>query len=53
MDVFSFANQIGDYPVLLEDLEIFHSESSQFGPSQAATNEQRQNRPITFASKVV
>src|ERR1019366_2138872 len=49
-DVFSFANQVSDYPVLLANLEIFCSESNQFGPSQAASNEQRQNRPITFAS---
>jgi hypothetical protein len=52
-DVFSFANQVSDYPVLLADLEIFCSESNQFGPSQAASNEQRQNRPITFASEAV
>src|ERR1019366_5953236 len=30
-DVFSFANQISDYPVLLANLEIFHSEPNQFG----------------------
>ena len=52
-DMFSFANQIGDYPVLLSNLEIFHSESNQFGSSQSASEEQRQNRPITFASDAV
>src|SRR5450756_2150548 len=52
-DVFSFANQVSDYPVLLANLEIFRFESNQFGTSQAASNEQRQNRPITFASETV
>ena len=32
-DVFSFADQISNYPVLLADLEIFGSESNQFGSS--------------------
>jgi len=50
-DMFSFANQVSNYPVLLADLEIFGSESNQFGPSQAASDEQRQHRPITFTSK--
>src|ERR1039457_2533478 len=52
-NVLSFANQVSDYPVLLADLEIFRSESHQFGPSQSASDEQRQNRPITFASEAV
>src|ERR1017187_1955372 len=52
-DVLPFANPVRDYPVLLTDLEIFRPESNQFGPSQAASNEQRQNRPVTFASKAV
>ena len=38
-DVFFFADQVGNYSVLLADLEIFGSESNQFGPSQAATDE--------------
>src|ERR1019366_2058569 len=48
-DVLSFANHVSNYAVLFADLEIFRSEPNQFGPSQAASNEQRQNRPITFA----
>src|SRR5207253_9774076 len=52
-DVLSFADQVRDYPALLTDLELFRSESNQFCPSQAASNEQRQNRPITLASKAV
>jgi hypothetical protein len=32
-DVLSFANQVSDYPMLLANLEIFHSESNQFSPS--------------------
>ena len=49
----SFANQVSDYPVLLADLEIFRSESNQFGPSQFASDEQRQNRLIAFVSEAV
>jgi DNA sulfur modification protein DndD len=37
--------------VALTDLEIFRSESNHFGSSQSASDEQRQNRPITFASE--
>lgn len=47
------ANQVSDYPMLLANLEIFHSESNQFSPSQAASDEQCQNRPITLASETV
>jgi len=52
-DVLSFANQVSDHPMLLANLEIFHSESNQFSPSQAASDQQRQNRPITLASETV
>ncbi len=52
-DVLSFANQVSDYPALLANLKILRSESNEFGPSQAAPNQQRKNRPITFASEVV
>jgi len=52
-DVLSFANQVGDHPVLLLDLEISRFESNQFGPSQSASDEQRQDRPVTFASETV
>src|ERR1039458_5592982 len=48
-DVLPFADHVSNYAVLFADLEIFRSEPNQFGPSQAASNEQRQNRPITFA----
>jgi len=34
-------------------LAAFHSESNQFSPSQTASDEQRQNRPITLASETV
>jgi hypothetical protein len=50
--VFSFANQVSDYAVLLTDLEIFRFESNQFGPSKATSNEECQNRTITFASRL-
>src|SRR5260370_12183619 len=52
-NVLSFANQIGDHPVLLADLKIFHPESYQFGASQATANEQRESRSITFASEAI
>jgi hypothetical protein len=52
-DVFSFADQVGNHRVLLANLEIFRSESNQFCPPQATSDEQRQNRPITFASEAV
>ncbi len=51
--MFPFANQIGDHTVFFADLEIFRSESDQFSPTQAASDEKRQNRPITFASEAV
>ena len=38
--------------MLLADLEIFRGEANQFGPPQAARNEQRENCPITVASEV-
>ena len=49
----SLTNQVGDHPVLLAELKIFQSESYQFSASQAASNEQGKNRPITFASEVI
>src|SRR5258708_18275738 len=52
-NVLSFANQVGDHPVLLADLQIFHPESYQFGASQATANEQRESRAITFASEAI
>ena len=52
-DVLSLANQVSDYPALLANLEILRSQSNQFRPSQAAANQQRKNRPITFASDMV
>jgi hypothetical protein len=36
--------------VFLADLKIFQSESDQVGASQTASNEQREDRPTTFAS---
>ena len=52
-DVLAFANQVSNYPMLLANLEIFPSESNQFSPSQTASDEQHQNRPITLASETV
>jgi hypothetical protein len=51
--VLSLANQVGDHPVRLADLKIFQSESNQFGASQAASNQQCQNRSITLPSQAV
>jgi hypothetical protein len=47
--VLPFADQVSNHAVLFADLEIFRSEPNQFRPSQAAANEQGQNRAITFA----
>src|SRR5260370_26591592 len=52
-DVLSLANQVGDHPMLLPDLKIFQAESYQFAAPQAASNEQRHNRSITFASQAI
>jgi hypothetical protein len=35
-DVLSFADQVGNHPMFLADLEIFRSESHQFGTWQSA-----------------
>jgi hypothetical protein len=51
--VLFFTNKVGDHPLLLADLKVFWSESYQFGASQAAPNEQRQNRSITFAPQAI
>src|SRR5258708_3205975 len=50
-NVLSFANQVGYHAALLANLKVFRSESNKFGPSQSASDEQRQDRPITFASE--
>jgi hypothetical protein len=52
-DVLSFANKVGDHPMFLAHLKISHPESHQFGASEAASNEQRQNRSITFAPQTI
>ena len=39
--------------MFLADLKIFQSESDQFGASQAASHEHREDRPITFASQAI
>src|SRR6267143_2160024 len=52
-NVLSLSNQVGDHPVLLADLKIFHSESYQFAASQATPNEQGESRSITFASEAI
>ena len=50
-NVLSFANQVSNHAALLADLKVFRFESNKFGPSQSASDEQRQDRPITFASE--
>jgi hypothetical protein len=39
--------------VLFTELKIFQSEPNQLGASQAASNQQRQNRSITLVSQAV
>src|SRR5260370_2636324 len=50
-NVLSLANQVGDHPVLLADLKIFHSESYQFGPPHPTPNQQRETRSLTSPSQ--
>jgi hypothetical protein len=52
-DMLSFADQVRNDAVFFADLEIFHFERDQLGPSQAASNHNRQNRPVTFTSEVI
>ena len=52
-DMLSFADQIRNDAVLLPDLEIFDFEPDQFGPPQAASNQNRQNRPVTFTPEAL
>jgi hypothetical protein len=49
--VLSLPNQVSNHAALLANLKVFRSESNHFGSSQSTSDEQRQNRPITFASK--
>jgi hypothetical protein len=49
----SFADQIRNDAVLVPDLEIFHLQPDQFGPPQSASDQDRQNRPVSFISEVV
>ena len=49
----SFADQVGHNPVLLPDLEILRFEPDQLGASQAASNQNRKNRTVTFGSKAL
>src|SRR6202023_619537 len=48
---FPFANQVSNHAALLADLKVFRFESNKCGPSQSASDQQRQDRPITFASE--
>src|SRR6266481_1550306 len=50
-NVLSFANQVSNHAALLTDLKVFRFESNKFGSSQSASDEQRQDRPITFVSE--
>jgi hypothetical protein len=50
-NVLSFANQVSNHAALLADFKVFRFESNKFGPSQSASDEQRQDRPITLASE--
>src|SRR5262250_3135116 len=52
-DMLSFPHQVGDHPVLLTHLKIFHSESHQFSTSQSAPDEKRENRSVTLSAEAV
>src|SRR6266567_3843208 len=52
-DALSLANQVSNNAMLFAELKISRSKSHQFRASQSASNQQCQNRPITFASEAV
>jgi hypothetical protein len=49
----SFADQVCDDPVVLPDLKILRLERDQLGASQAASNQDRKNRTVTFGSEAL
>ncbi len=52
-DMFSLADQICDDAVFLPNLEVLQLEADQLGPPQAASDQNRQDRPVSFTSEVV
>jgi hypothetical protein len=51
--VLSLANEVSNHAMLFAELKISRSESHQFRPSQAASNQECQNRPVTFPSNTI
>src|SRR5450755_1224297 len=52
-DMLSFADQVRNDPVLLADLEIMRFKRDQFGASQATSNQDRKNCPVTLGSEAL
>src|ERR1039457_5456045 len=52
-DMLTFADQIRNEAVLLPDLEFSHLHPAQLGPPQSASDQDRQNRPVSFIAEAV
>jgi hypothetical protein len=50
--VAALADKIGDHPMLFSLLEVFDSEASNFRPSEAATEENRNHGVVTAAAQI-
>jgi len=49
--VITFANQIGNHPVLLAQLNGVHREAKQLGPPKPTSDEKRKHRAIALAAQ--
>src|ERR1039458_2051713 len=50
-DVLFFADQIGDHPMLLPNLEVFGPQTDKLGPPESASNQHRQDGSIALAAR--
>jgi hypothetical protein len=49
-DMLSFADEIGDNPMFLPNLEVLSSQTDRFGPPESASNQQRQDGAVALAA---
>src|SRR5450759_3953866 len=49
-DVLSFADEIGDNPMFLPNLEVLSSKADKFGPPESASDQQRQDGAVALAA---
>jgi hypothetical protein len=52
-DMLSLADEIGDNPVFLSNLEVIGSQTDELGTPESATNQQRQDGTVTLAVRRV